>query len=128
MFKEYVYAITCLMNGKRYIGSTRKPQTRKSQHFNDLKAHRHYNKALQKDFDMYGEFYFRFDVICEKHNHLSCTGSEEKKYIGLLRTYDERYGYNERDLLSYTFRKQAGLPQLRQVREKGWKPKAVQAN
>ena len=122
---EYVYTLTCLKNGKRYVGSTVKPQIRKKQHFNNLKAHRHCNKRLQQDFDKYGIENFVFEIICENRFHLSIQGSEEKKYIGLLKTYDERYGYNERDILSYSFRKKAGLPQLWKFRLKGWKTKQM---
>jgi predicted GIY-YIG superfamily endonuclease len=51
----YVYAITCAVNKKLYIGVTVNVGERIKLHFQALRRGNHHNKALQEDFLKYGE-------------------------------------------------------------------------
>ena len=63
--KFYYYKITNIENGSFYIGITTDYEKRKKQHFNNLKNKTHPNYKIQKDFDLYGENAFVFEVIEE---------------------------------------------------------------
>lgn len=88
----YIYKITNTMNGKVYVGSSERPKERRWHHFSSLRHGRHDNAHLQKDFLIYGEFSFRFEIIME------CDASErdynETKYIKLLGAAKRSNGYN----------------------------------
>lgn len=89
----FVYSITNIENGKKYIGSTINFDKRKKQHLNGLKGSYHENRLLQRDFDIYGESSFVFEIICE-------TESEDERFkieesiIQKLKTFEQDVGYN----------------------------------
>ena len=58
-----IYKIKNLQTNKVYIGSSNDLEKRKKQHFSELREKRHINKELQKDFSLYGENNFRFQVV-----------------------------------------------------------------
>ena len=58
-----IYCITCLINGRKYVGATRKFAERKYHHFHALRKGTHRNDFLQRSFDKYGECNFEFTVL-----------------------------------------------------------------
>jgi len=58
-----IYLITCLVNGKVYIGRTWNFKIRAKQHLWNLRKSAHFNKALQFDFCFYGASAFTFEVF-----------------------------------------------------------------
>jgi group I intron endonuclease len=56
-----VYKITCLENGKIYIGSSKNINSRWNNHRWNLRNGKHHNYFLQSDWDMYGEDVFVFE-------------------------------------------------------------------
>lgn len=89
----YVYSITNIDNGKKYIGSTVNYNKRKRAHLNGLRGSYHDNRLLQQDFDAYGEDSFVFKIICK-------TESEEERFqieenlIKQFKTFEFDNGYN----------------------------------
>lgn len=92
---EYIYMIENLVNHRKYIGRTSKFQNRIKLHKNNLIANRHPNKLLQEDFNNYGIDSFIFSILEQKES-LGRTNLE-RDWILKLKTYDTRYGYNQRD-------------------------------
>lgn len=106
--KEYVYVLTHVQTGKKYVGRTTHPELRRISHFSTLNTGHHSCKALQYDYDHHGHE-LKFEVICENMRN----GREfdtEKKMMVQLKTYDERYGYNTNDWAMNPIRKANGLP------------------
>jgi len=60
MNKCGIYAIECIVNNKRYYGSTKNWEQRKYRHILELKANKHANKHLQHSWNKYGKDTFRF--------------------------------------------------------------------
>lgn len=58
-----VYAITCLTDGRRYIGSSRDIRKRWYRHRYRLRSGQHHIAALQLDWNEYGESAFGFGVL-----------------------------------------------------------------
>lgn len=58
-----VYAIICVKNGKRYIGSSFRVRIRCCAHKNMLRNGTHHNKHLQSAWNKYGENAFQFTLI-----------------------------------------------------------------
>lgn len=58
-----LYTITCLPNGKTYVGVCLWWAQRKGKHLYDLRNRGHANHYLQEDYLKYGETAFVFDVI-----------------------------------------------------------------
>lgn len=92
---EYIYVIENLVNHRKYVGRTSKFQNRIKLHRNNLLANRHPNKLLQEDFNKYGMDNFKVDIL-EESESFGRT-SAEKDWILKLKTYDTRYGYNQKD-------------------------------
>jgi group I intron endonuclease len=62
---SYIYKITCVKNGKYYVGSTaRSIDDRWNEHLDDLKKNKH-NRKFQRTFDKYGEESLVFEVLGE---------------------------------------------------------------
>jgi group I intron endonuclease len=62
--------ITCITNGKIYIGSTYNFDFRIKEHKNLLKKNKHRNSSLQKDFNEFGESKFLFELVEFCSNYL----------------------------------------------------------
>lgn len=58
-----LYKIQNITNGLFYIGSTSNFYIRKAEHLGELRTNSHCNKALQRDFNRYGERVFIFSII-----------------------------------------------------------------
>lgn len=90
-----IYAIQHDVTGRIYVGMTDHLQHRLQGHFDDLKAHRHTNKAMQKDCDEYGFGYTVYtlaEVLPEEW-------WKERYYMETMRTDDPEIGYNSCDPL-----------------------------
>lgn len=90
---RYLYKITCIANGKSYIGRSTQPQIRIQNHYVSLSNGKHKVELFQKDFDLYGGKNFTVEIIGEDNfeNH------SERKMQELFKTYDPQYGYNYKD-------------------------------
>jgi len=63
-----IYRITCVKNGKSYVGSSQDIPRRWKEHKNRLRANRHINPHFQNAWNKYGEDSFVFSVVekCDK--------------------------------------------------------------
>ena len=52
-----VYGIKNIVNGKMYVGESKKPNQRWYLHRTDLRLQKHSNQELQNDFNQYGEVF-----------------------------------------------------------------------
>jgi group I intron endonuclease len=83
-----VYAITCIPNGRRYIGSSGNVKARWAQHRSELRHGKHLRSELQADWDAYGaqafEFTFLQSYSSEEERHsLEQQYMDEAKALGL---------------------------------------------
>ncbi len=87
------YVIVHVASGRRYAGSTEKFSLRFPAHRSNLRAGRHYNPALQRDWTTFGENAFKFEVF-----DLLETSSELKRRSGyeyrLIKSIDPALCYN----------------------------------
>lgn len=85
-----IYLITCLNNGKIYIGSAVNIRDRWLRHCKELRSGNHPNPHLQNAWNKHGEDAFTFEVIeeCERQNLLS----REQYWLDQLRPYET--GFN----------------------------------
>jgi len=80
-----VYKIENIRNGKIYIGSTGHFYHRKAQHLHELRNGKHWILDLQKDFNVFGECFFKFVLIKEMPNATQEElMSKEQKYVDSL--------------------------------------------
>ena len=105
--KEVVYVLTQVATGKKYVGRTVNPENRKSIHYSLLRNGHHRCKALQDDYNNLGHE-LKFEVVCENVRN-GRQFDTEKKLMVMLKTYDERYGYNMSDWAMNPIRKAHGL-------------------
>lgn len=91
----YIYKIENLINHKKYIGLTNNIDRRKNRHFTDLRCNRHDNSFLQKEFNIYGEENFSFNIKYQGDITSEEISEIEKEYI---KKYDSYYnGYNQNE-------------------------------
>jgi len=98
--KVGVYAIKNTVNGKMYIGSTKRSfHSRKTRHLGGLLMNNHFNNHLQKAFNKYGIESFVFEIleICDK---AECV-FRESFLIDKYKTYNRKYGYNKSPVIPY---------------------------
>jgi len=80
-----VYAITCMVSGKAYIGSTSNPiHLRWRTHKCDLRAGKAHNTHLQSAWDKYGEEAFEFSIL-ENIDCPSLMFEHEQAWIDMAR-------------------------------------------
>ena len=103
-WEETIYAITYLPTGKKYVGRTSRPlEARLYQHYLALRNGTHTSKNWQKDYCKYGGGMdaFFIEAICSQRRRRwrpkEKALDNEKKTMLLLRTFDERCGYNDSD-------------------------------
>lgn len=84
-----VYAITNLVNGKRYIGSTKNLQRRRGGHIRALMAGRHINKHLQSAWDKYGKEAFKFCILCKVNSTDELLDAEQAWLDGFKPEYNK---------------------------------------
>jgi hypothetical protein len=80
-----VYQIKCMINGKRYIGKSIRPNRRMYEHFTISDSHQS-NEALQADIKQYGKQSFVFGII--EHCPTELLLERETYYIN---TYKPEY-------------------------------------
>lgn len=88
-----VYKITCLCNGKIYIGSSNNIFKRWEHHRWALRHNEHNNKYLQNAWNKYGEENFRFEIVelCTLDKQFDL----EQKYLDELKPFIKLgNGYN----------------------------------
>lgn len=90
-----IYAITNLVNGKRYVGQGINIKKRWMHHRSDLRGNYHHNKHLQAAWYKYGEQSFCFEIIEECSE--SDLVSREDYWITFYKTLNYMYGYNEKE-------------------------------
>lgn len=93
----YIYVMTNIKNGKKYVGCSERPKWRFKEHLAALKHNRHKVEDLQADYEKYGEdafIYCLVDVKTERGPQ-----GEEYKWMKELKTYDRNYGYNYKDIV-----------------------------
>lgn len=78
-----IYAIVCISNGRRYVGSALSFKIRKRIHLSDLRLNRHHSPHLQRAWNKYGPEAFRFDIL-EYVNDPSRLIEREQHYIDTL--------------------------------------------
>ena len=88
-----IYQIVNLIDGKKYIGSSKNLYNRKSKHIYTLRTNSHRNCYLQRAFNKYGEANFSFEVI-EFINTEEELLPREQYYIELYQVCDRDKGYN----------------------------------
>lgn len=106
---RYVYIIRCKTNGKRYVGVTKNPKGRFKTHKYELRTGGHRNKALQNDFDQYGDDDFEIKIIARVP--FTDGVKTEQYWIQRLKTYNRSLGYNN-DARSRTSRGEVPCPWL----------------
>lgn len=91
--KMGIYQIVNLIDGKKYVGSSKNLYNRKSKHIYTLRTNSHRNCYLQRAFNKYGEVNFSFEII-----EFVSTEEEllprEQYYIELYQVCDRDKGYN----------------------------------
>jgi group I intron endonuclease len=87
-----VYAITNIINNKKYIGQSIDIYVRWRNHKSALKHNRHNNEHLQSAWNTYGEENFIFEIlaICD----VDKIDDIEQYYIALFNCMNNAYGYN----------------------------------
>ena len=87
-----IYIIRNTVNGKVYIGQSRRISNREYSHFHALEKGTHYNKHLQRSYNTYGRDAFMFEVIewCD----VSELDEREKYYIKEYDSMNINKGYN----------------------------------
>ena len=99
---QCVYTITNTVNNKIYVGCGNVPY-RWLKHKYALRTHRHTNKSLQEDYNKYGESAFEYKILRKG------TFEDERATMIELKTYDERFGYNNLDPGMKKIRREHGL-------------------
>lgn len=92
LMKSGVYIITCLVNGKHYIGYSGNILKRLNVHKSHLRNNKHPNCYLQNAVNIYGITNFSFEII--EHYPVEIMASMENWWCNMLNTHDRNYGYN----------------------------------
>jgi len=87
-----IYKITCIVNGKFYIGSAVDLNTRRYDHFSTLRRNTHANPHLQRAFNKYGKEVFTFEIL-ELVLIPEMLTAREQYWFDKLRPFGRR-GYN----------------------------------
>lgn len=93
--RHCVYGIRNRVNGKIYVGSTSRTGRRRLIHAYALSAGKHYNRALQGEWDEYGCENFVFEILqVVKAKNLDGIRRLEQNWINRLHSDNPAYGYN----------------------------------
>lgn len=85
-----IYAILNSYTGRIYIGKTKSLKSRYSGHLHLLRNNRHFNKDLQKDYNMLGEQAFKY-IIVERCRNIT---EREKYWIRNVGGVKSKNNYN----------------------------------
>jgi group I intron endonuclease len=88
-----IYAFRCLLNNKRYIGSSINCLLRNKDHVRLLNENRHGNPYLQAAWNKYGAANFEFEILERCPSEVSLL-DREQFWINELKTAKARYGFN----------------------------------
>lgn len=93
--KQGIYCITCAINGKKYIGSTKNIYRRINLHKSNLNKNnlKHNNQYIIEDWNKYGSESFDYYVLEYTEKDLK---DKETFYIELYDTINREKGYNLR--------------------------------
>jgi group I intron endonuclease len=89
--KSGIYVITCIKNGKHYVGESNNVSARLCAHKNKLKKQIHENKELQQDFNQYGERFFVWQKLLFGYGAIKEKRLELETCILLTLPDDQRY-------------------------------------
>lgn len=87
-----VYSIINIVDGRKYIGSSKDISKRLYKHTYDLNMNQHHNDRLQNAWNTYGEDSFKFKVIEECR--IDMLEDREDYWITHETVLDDEYGYN----------------------------------
>lgn len=90
--KSGIYIITCLVNGKVYIGRAKDYLHRIKQHKLELNRNNHVNLHLQNAVNLYGIENFTFELLEEWEEEFLC--SMENWWCNMLQAHNPEFGYN----------------------------------
>lgn len=96
--KKGIYIIKNKVNGKVYIGQTKKLGQRYSEHLGRIKKHKHHNELLQRAFEKYGVDNFEYSVL-EEVLESSMLNEREKYWIDYYGGLNSDKNYNLKDPL-----------------------------
>lgn len=91
----YIYKIENQVNHKKYIGLTNNIERRRARHFTDLRCNRHDNHFMQKEFNIYGEENFTFNIEFQGNVTSNEISEKEREYIKKYDSYKNGYNQNE---------------------------------
>lgn len=91
----YIYKIENQVNHKKYIGLTNNIAKRKSRHFGDLRRNCHDNHFLQKEFNIFGQENFSFNIEFQGEVTPEEISAKEREYIKKYDSYRNGYNQNE---------------------------------
>lgn len=86
-----IYKITCIPNGRVYIGSSINIHSRWEKHQCGLNTQKHYNKHLLSAYNKYGKDNFLWEIIEECDRDV--LWDREQHYLDVLQPFDEK-GFN----------------------------------
>ena len=95
MYPHYVYVLKNTVTGKCYVGCTKNIKNRMQDHKWRMRTGKHSVEQINEDCKKYGENSFVYAVI-GKYGKLEAL-QLEAFYSMVLRTKDQRYGYNYKD-------------------------------
>lgn len=80
-----IYTITCIANGRVYVGSAVDFGSRRRLHLHNLRNGNHHSQKMQRSFNKYGESAFEFALVLECER--DCLIAEEQKFINEIRPW-----------------------------------------
>lgn len=93
MVRSGIYAITCTISGKIYVGSSVDIPRRWAAHRKALRCGTHHSILLQRAWDKYGELSFKFEIL-EHIEDRSRLVSTEQKWLDSYNANDPSVGFN----------------------------------
>lgn len=89
-----IYIITCLVNGKYYIGKSVDTRKRLNEHKRELRNNIHSNEHLQNSYNIHSKENFTFELLEEYPNEGFILFSMEHYWATILNVHDRNFGYN----------------------------------